>query len=100
MPPVSRGHLTPTVISATIQVRICLMEALWKIILQIMKQIDQLLLPNIIYQFILLFLTKSEIQPHHLIVNNHLMNDENKNKFYHCAQQVKICIYQTFYTKR
>ena len=71
---------------------------LWKVILNILRQVDQLLLPNIIYQFILFFLTKSEIQPHHLIVNNPLLNEENKQQFYECAQDVKLCIYQTFYT--
>ncbi|EDR22799.1 hypothetical protein EDI_269370 [Entamoeba dispar SAW760] len=70
---------------------------IWRLLIDILRGIDQLLLPNVFYKLLTVILLRSEIQPHHLIINNPAMTDSNKSQFIEKAKEVKFLLYDTFY---
>ncbi|ELP91247.1 hypothetical protein EIN_151740 [Entamoeba invadens IP1] len=100
--------LTPLYSSLNIQIKIetaedqiamldCLFS-IWRVLLDCLSKLDHLVLPSIFFKFVILLINRREIQPHHLIVNNPMVNATNKPQYYKAGSELRKLLYETFYT--
>ncbi|BFU22545.1 hypothetical protein KM1_236850 [Entamoeba histolytica HM-3:IMSS] len=70
---------------------------IWSILLNIIKEVDQMIIPHIFYKFIIMLVNRSEVQPHHLLVNNPSLKESNRNEFLIRAIDLRKLTYETFF---
>ncbi|ELP83622.1 hypothetical protein EIN_417010 [Entamoeba invadens IP1] len=69
----------------------------WRIVIDVLDKVDQMLLPTCFYRVLLSLISRSEFQPHHLLMNNPLLSETTKPIIAKIAFEIKTLFYRTFY---